>query len=147
MAIRLHPHPYIQDKVYNWSYTCYPGAKEELPPDMPIPLGLRITLSSFVDAKLYHDMSDQWQVRHGDSSLLQQDSHRLVHQTPTFGSEYIAARTCTEQTIALRTTLRYLGVPVEGPSYMFGDNETVINTASEPHGKLHKRHNALSFRN
>ena len=28
---------------------------------------------------------------------------------------------------------------------MFGDNETVVNTASEPHGKLHKRHNALSF--
>ena len=66
-------------------------------------------------------------------------------ETATFGSEYIAARICTEQITDLRTTLRYLGVPVEGPSYMFGDNETVVNTASEPHGKLHKRHNALSF--
>ena len=28
---------------------------------------------------------------------------------------------------------------------MFGDNESVVNTASIPHGKLHKRHNALSF--
>ena len=28
---------------------------------------------------------------------------------------------------------------------MFGDNETVVNTASAPHGKLHKRHNALAF--
>jgi hypothetical protein len=28
---------------------------------------------------------------------------------------------------------------------MFGDNETVVNTASTPHGKLHKRHNALAF--
>ena len=28
---------------------------------------------------------------------------------------------------------------------MFGDNETVVNTASVPHGKLHKRHNALSY--
>ena len=28
---------------------------------------------------------------------------------------------------------------------VFGDNETCINTASVPHGKLHKHHNALSY--
>ena len=28
---------------------------------------------------------------------------------------------------------------------MFGDNKTVVDTASIPHGKLQKRHNALSF--
>jgi hypothetical protein len=30
-------------------------------------------------------------------------------------------------------------------SYMFGDNESVINSSTQPHSKLHKRHNALSF--
>jgi len=66
-------------------------------------------------------------------------------ETATFGSEYVAARICTEQVIDLRLTLRYLGVPVETATYMFGDNETVVNTASVPHGKLHKRHNALAY--
>ena len=28
---------------------------------------------------------------------------------------------------------------------MFGDNESVVNSAILPHAKLHKRHNALSF--
>ena len=28
---------------------------------------------------------------------------------------------------------------------MFGDNESVVNSSSIPHAKLHKRHNALSF--
>ena len=28
---------------------------------------------------------------------------------------------------------------------MFGVNEMVVNTASHPHGKLHKGHNALSY--
>jgi hypothetical protein len=28
---------------------------------------------------------------------------------------------------------------------MFGDNKSVVNTASMPQGKLHKRHNALAF--
>ena len=66
-------------------------------------------------------------------------------ETATFGSEYVAARTCTEQIIDLWCTLRYLGVPVEGPSYMLGDNKTVVDTSSHPHGKLQKRHNTLSF--
>jgi len=28
---------------------------------------------------------------------------------------------------------------------MFGDNESVVNSSSIPHAKLHKRHTALSF--
>ena len=66
-------------------------------------------------------------------------------ETATFGSEYVAARTCTEQVLNLRATLRYLGVSVEGPSYMFGDNESVVNTAATPDGRLMKRHNMLSY--
>jgi hypothetical protein len=34
---------------------------------------------------------------------------------------------------------------VKGAAMMFGDNESVVNTASIPHGKLHKQHNALAF--
>jgi hypothetical protein len=47
--------------------------------------------------------------------------------------------------VDLRTTLWYLGVPIRDVSYMFGDNESVINSSTQPHSKLHKRHNALSF--
>jgi len=66
-------------------------------------------------------------------------------ETATFGSEHVAARTATEQILDLYLTLCYLGVPIDGPSFMFGDNESVVNTASVPHSKLHKRHNALSY--
>ena len=45
----------------------------------------------------------------------------------------------------LRNTLRYLGVPVRQRSYMFGDNESVVKAATQPHTKLHKRHNMLSY--
>lgn len=41
--------------------------------------------------------------------------------------------------------LRYLGVEVKGSTMMFGDNESVVNSSSIPHARLHKRHNALSF--
>ena len=45
----------------------------------------------------------------------------------------------------IRNTLRYLGVPICGECFMFGDNESVVNSASIPHAKLHKCHIALSF--
>ena len=64
--------------------------------------------------------------------------------TATYGSEYVAARTATEQVIDNRLSLRYLGVPVK-ESFMFGDNESVVNSSNVPTGKLHKRHIALSW--
>jgi len=66
-------------------------------------------------------------------------------ETATHGSEFVAARTCTDQVVNLRNTLRYLGVPVVEKSMMFGDNKSVVNSSSIPHAKLHKRHNALSY--
>ncbi len=66
-------------------------------------------------------------------------------ETATFGSEFVAAHTATEQIIDIRNTLRYLGVPIREHSYLFGDNQTVVNSATQPHGKLHKRHTMLSF--
>ena len=66
-------------------------------------------------------------------------------ETATYGSEYIAAKTCTDQIIELRTTLRFLGVLIKNSSFMFGDNENVVNSSSIPDSKLHKRHNALAY--
>jgi hypothetical protein len=66
-------------------------------------------------------------------------------ETATYGSEFVAARTCVEQIIDLRNTLRYLGVPIRDKSYMFGDNKSVTDSASRIDAKLHKRHTMLSF--
>ena len=66
-------------------------------------------------------------------------------ETATYGSEFVAARICIEQMIDLQNTLCYLGVPVNPVGYMFGDNKSVVDSASMPHAKLHKRHTALSF--
>ena len=66
-------------------------------------------------------------------------------ETATYGSEFVAARTCVEQIIDLRNTLRYLGVPVREKAFMFGDNESVVNSSMRIDAKLHKRHTILSF--
>jgi len=66
-------------------------------------------------------------------------------ETATYGSELVAARIATDQIIDIRTTLRYLGVPIQGKTFMFGDNKSVITSSTIPHSQLSKQHNALSY--
>ena len=138
------------DNQYDWAYTCYHGAKEEEPEDAPTPRGKRVLLSCYKDANLYHDLISGRSV----TGILHFANRTPIDwysklqstvETATFGSECVAARTAVEQIIDLRNTFRYLGVKVDQPTMLFGDNKTVVDTASIPHAKLHKRHNALSF--
>jgi len=57
----------------------------------------------------------------------------------------MAARIVMEQIMDLRNTLRYLGVNLVGPTYMFGDNNTVVDSSSKPKSTLHKHHVLLSY--
>src|SRR5687768_5689835 len=43
------------------------------------------------------------------------------------------------------TMLRMLGVPMKGPSIMFGDILVITNSSAIPDATLEKRHNALSY--
>jgi hypothetical protein len=66
-------------------------------------------------------------------------------ETATYGAEFVAARIAADQTIDIRITLRYLGVPIIKKSYLFGDNNAVIISSTLPQSSLKKRHNALSY--
>jgi hypothetical protein len=138
------------EKKHDWWYTCYGGAKEDIPTDIPEPLGPVVLIWSCCDANLFHDTISGRSVT-GILHFLNKtpidwfSKLQATVETATFGSEFVAARTCTDQLVDLRNTLRYLGVPIDGPSYMFGDNESVQNAIGIPTSKLHKRHNALSY--
>ena len=51
-------------------------------------------------------------------------------ETATFGSEFVTTRIATDQIIYLSYTLMYLGVPIRSKIYMFGDNKSVVDSAS-----------------
>jgi hypothetical protein len=134
----------------DWLYSVYGNAKEGIPLDIPEPLGKKVTTSHYGDANLHFDMINGRAV----TGILHFINETLVDwysklqatvETATYGSEFVAARIATDQIIDLRTTLRYLGVPINGCSHLFGDNASVVISASIPHSSLKKRHNALSF--
>lgn len=135
---------------FDWAQSVYGDTREILPKDAPKPLGKWVTSTHYVDANLMHCMLTGKSVT-AILHILNQtpmDWHtkkQATVETATYGSEFVAARTCVEQIIELRTQLRYLGVPIREVCYMFGDNKSVVDSATIPHAKLHKRHTMLSF--
>jgi hypothetical protein len=139
----------IPKPEHDWEFSVYGGAKEELPKNAPEPLGKPVVTTTYVDANLYHCMLTGRSVTgilhlYNKTPVDWYAKKQGTAETATYGSEFVAARTATEQVIDNRLSLRYLGVPVK-ESIMFGDNESVVNSSSIPAGKLHKRHIALSW--
>jgi hypothetical protein len=136
--------------VYDWMSTLYGDCVEDIPKDAPPPMGKFVITVSYVDANLMHDMIFGKSVT-GCIHFLNQtpidgsSKKQATVETATYRSEFIAARTCTEQIIEIRTLLCYLGVPIRNQSYMFGDNLAVVKSSTLPKAKLHKRHTLLSF--
>ena len=140
----------IPETLHKWDYSIYGEGSEILPSDAPEPLGKPVILTHYVDANLYHDLLTGRSVT-GILHFLNKtpidwySKKQQTVETATYGSEFVAARICTEQIIDLHNTLHYLGVPVHNKSYLFGDNQSVVNSSMHPHAKLHKRHTMLSF--
>ena len=59
-------------------------------------------------------------------------------ETATYDSEFVAAKTATEQIMSLSNTLRYLGIPIMTKAYMFGDNQSVVTSSPIPQSILNK---------
>ena len=140
----------LHRKEYDWERTAYGGAKEDRPSDAPKPKGKYVTTTTYKDANLYHDFTSGKAVT-GVLHFVNQTpvdwwtKKQSTVETATYSSEFSAARTAIQQISGLRLTLRYLGVPIRDTSYLFGDNESVVTSATVPHSQLKKRHNALAF--
>jgi hypothetical protein len=140
----------LPDKPRDWTTSVYGNVKELLPHNAPTALGKHVMLTSYVDANLYHDMVTGRSVT-GVLHLVNQtpfewySKRQATIETATYGSEFVAARIAVKQIIDIRTTLRFLGVPIQGKSVLFGDNQSVIISSTEPQSPINKRHNALSY--
>ena len=135
---------------FNWMHSVYGDPKEDVPDDAPPPKGNPVRTTTFKDANLMHDFSTGRSAT-GIFHFLNQtpiewfSKRQGQVETATYGSEFVAARTATEQIMDLRYTLRMFGVPLDGPAWLFGDNQSVVTSSTIPHSTLSKRWNALSY--
>jgi hypothetical protein len=140
----------LPDKHYDWERSVYGNVQEQVPKDAPKPLGKRVVLTSYVDANLHHDLVTGRSVTGVIHFVNQTPIHWFSKKQPTvetatYGSEFVAAKLAVEQIIAMRLTLRYLGVEIHGATHLFGDNGSVVTSSSVPESPLRKRHQALAY--
>ena len=140
----------IPTDQHDWMKSIYGKVEESIPHNAPEVKGPTVIHTVYKDANLCHDMvtgrSVTGIIHLLNKTVVDYTSKKQPRvETSTYGSEFMAARLATEQIIDMRLTLRYLGVDIKGPTYMFGDNKSVVDSSSFPRSKLHKRHNLLSY--
>ena len=129
----------------------YPGASEEVDERRnPTPRGTEVVVSAFVDADHARDEATRRSVTGiliflNCTPVRWYSKRQATVESSTYGSELVAARIATEMVLEMRMTLRALGVPVKGASYLFGDNLSVITNTTIPSSTLKKKHNAIAY--
>jgi hypothetical protein len=66
-------------------------------------------------------------------------------ETSVFGAEFVALKHVLETLRGLRYKLRMMEVPISGPSYIYGDNMSVIHNAQRPESTLKKKSNSICY--
>jgi hypothetical protein len=128
----------------------YPGAVEQLPHDMPIPLSKPIHMNMFCDASHASDLL----TRHSTIGFLIYlcgppvvcySKRQNTVESSIFGSDFFALRIATEKVEALCTRLHQFGVPLDWPCNTFVGNNSVVTQSTPPELTLTKKHNSIPY--
>ena len=117
---------------------------------MPPPQGHAVSTHCFVDADHASNMVTR-RLQTGIRIFLNRapivwySKGQNTVETSTFGSEFIAMRSAVEHIEALRYKLRMFGIPIEGPTNVFCDNEAVFKNTTIPESTLKKKHNSICY--
>jgi hypothetical protein len=132
----------------NWR-EFYPDASEEIPKDLPPEKGPRVRMTVYVDADYAHDLVTRRSIT-GILVMLNNTPIRWVSkrqktvEASTYGSELVASRVVSESILEVRYMLRSLGVALDGPALMLGDNMSLVLNTTVPLSVLKKKHNAIA---
>ena len=128
----------------------YPDAEDPNPPNMPTPLGMAIQLTCFCDANHAGNVI----TRRSQTGILIFANMTPINwlskkqntvESSTFGSEFIALKHATEIIKGLRYKLKMLGVPIDGPTRMLCDSQSVVMNSSFPESVLKKKHCSIAY--
>ena len=128
----------------------YGDVKEAIPPNAPPPRGKDVDLRMFVDSD---HAGDNWTRRSRTGFLIYLNLSPITWlskkqstiETSVFGAEFVAMKQGMEAFRGIRYTLRMMGVELSGPSYIYGDNMSVIHNTQRPESVLKKKSNSVCY--
>ena len=126
----------------------YGDAKEAIPPNAPEPRGKEVDLRLFVDSDHAGDLASR-RSRTGFYIFLNMapivwfSKRQPTIESSVFGAEFVAMKNGMETARGLRYKLCMMGVPLSGPTLMYGDNMSVIYNTQRPESTLKKKSNSI----
>ena len=131
-------HPIISEKMFkkhDWN-DFYRGVEEAIPGDMPKPRGNMMSTHCFVDASHGSDRVTRRSqtgilIFCNKAPILWHSKRQNTVEASTFGSEFQAMKNAIELIESLRYKLIMFGVPIDGSTNIFCDNEAVYKNTSK----------------
>ena len=123
---------------------------ETLPSNMPEPRGMGFIMNAKVDADHAADTTTRrsrtgFLVYLNSAPIYWLSKKQISIESSSFGSEFTAMKQCTEYIRGLRYKLRMMGIPVTGPAYIFGDNQSVLANTTIPDSTLKKKSQSIAY--
>ena len=66
-------------------------------------------------------------------------------ESSVFGAEFVAMKLGVKALRGIRYKLRMMGVPIAGPTYVYGDNMSVIHNTQWPESTLKKKNLSICY--
>jgi hypothetical protein len=151
LAFDAH-HPKLDErrfKQHDW-FDFYRDAKEAIPDDMPTPRGNYMSTHCFVDASHGSDHATRRSqtgilIFCNRAPIVWHSKKQNTVEASTFGSEFQAMKNAVKLVESLRYKLRMFGIPMEGPTNVFCDNDAVCKNTTSPESTLKKKHHSIAY--
>jgi hypothetical protein len=126
----------------------YGDVKEAIPPNAPVARGKAIDLRLFVDSdhaeeQFMHRSRTGFVIYLNMAPFVWFSKRQPTVDSSVFGAEFVSMKNGIETTGGLRYKLRMMGVTIYGPTYVYGDNMSVVHNTHRPETVLKKKSNAI----
>ncbi len=117
--------------------------EEAISPNMPPPLGKDVDLHMMVDS----DHAGEKRTRQSCTGyiifcnldpLIWQSKQQATIETSVFGAEFVVMKHGIKTLRGLRYKIRMIGIPLSGPTYIYGNNKSQLTNSSRPESTLKK---------
>lgn len=128
----------------DWSATIYGDCKEDKYSIAPLPRGLGFIVRAFVDSDYAGDCITRrsrtgFLIVLNNAPIYWYSKKQTSIEISSFRAEFVVMKLSCEYIRGLGYKLRMIGIPIDLPSYLFGDNQSVLSYTSLPHSKLKKK--------
>ena len=127
----------LKDQEYDWTRSVYSGACEQIPHDIPKPLGKHVRTSHYVDANLHHDLATGKAVTAALHFLNQTPidaytKRQSIVETATYGSELLLQGQQLTRSLTFAQPCDTLEFPSETRAICLGTTDQLLPALPSP---------------